>query len=240
MKRIILLLAVIIYSLPVLSQTEEIELKNLSDKYASGEITLEQYRKMGKDWQDLIKFFEGFPTLPVNKEYNQVEFINMFEFPNTDKQIIYDRIMEWSAINFGNLSSVLHYSNFENGKIILKGFFEIYYTEDFKLFFGGKQEQTSKVRCNNTYVFTIKNNKLKMEVQDLIYHYFYRSYLVGSTYIPASELDQPIHTLYPITNSDPIEWKGRLDLLKQTNTLLSLQMLSLVKFINNRPFDYDF
>ncbi len=237
-----LLITVILLSFSILSssQTEEIEVKNLADKYASGKINLETYRQIGKEWQDLISFFGGFPGLPVNDLTKEVELKKVFSYGNIPLKVIYDRIMEWSAINFGKLESVLHYSSLENGKIILKGYFEVFYTTDYQSFFFGKKEKSSKVKCYHTYIFTIKDKSLKIEVLDLKYIYYFPSYTIGTTYFPSSEIESPLTSLYPITDSDPIEWKGRLDLLNQTNIKISELMNSIDKYISNKSVDYNF
>ena len=49
--------------------------------------------------------------------------------------------MEWAAETFGSLADVLHYSNLDNGKIIIKGWFEVFYKNDVETFFTAKKEK---------------------------------------------------------------------------------------------------
>jgi len=177
--------------------------------------------------------------MPYNEETKEIEFKSIKTFSNIDKKTIYDRSMEWIAEKFGSLESVLHYSNPEDGKIILKGWFEVYYRNDIETFFSIKKEKILSVKCNFTYVFTIKDNKLKMEVIDIKYEYYVPYTLAGNLYIPSYTYDGPISALYPITNSESVEWKGKLNLLDKTTFYLNSYFGDVERYIKNKSTDYD-
>ncbi|MEI7677291.1 MAG: DUF4468 domain-containing protein [Bacteroidales bacterium] len=222
------------------SQTYNLETENMTRRYTSGEFSSEDYKMYGKDWAELIKSMNGYPSLPYNEETKEIDFKWIKSFDKLEKKTIYDRIMEWSAVSFGSLSSVLNYSNLENGKILMKGWFEVYYKIDIQTFFSSKKESANSVKCFFTYVFTIKDNKLKVEVIDINYKYYIPYNMIGSTYVPSYEIDRSIKSFYPITSSASIEWKGRLDLLYETNNKLNQFINNLEKYIKNKSTDYNF
>ena len=240
MKDIISLLSFLIISLSIFSQTEEIELKRLSERFANKEFDQVQYAEMGQNFRDIIKFYGSFPLLPYNELTKEIEFTKVESFTGIDKKVIYDRILEWSAIKFGSLNSVIKYSNLDDGKIILKGWFDIVYSYDAETFFMGKKEGVNNSKCSFTYVFTIKDNKLKIEVLDIRYEGSYYVTAFGTSFLSEHTVDRSIHSLYPITDSKLIEWKGRLDILNQTNIKILSFFNSIEGYINNKSSDYSF
>jgi len=148
--------------------------------------------------------------------------------------------MEWGALTFGSLKSVLHYSDIESGKIILKGNFDIRVRKDFKTLWGNKKETVDSKNCTQTYILTIKNSKLKIEIIDLVYEYSIAGYALGTTYIPTRTIKYSLDMLYPISNDIPINWKSDLDMLKQTTIKIDLIVQSLNAYIGNYKHDYEF
>lgn len=225
----------------IFSQTYELEMKNLSKQFSDGKIKENEFTQLCKDWGDILKTFNGYPELPFNEKSGEIEFNFVRSFKDIDKKTLYDRLMEWSAINFGSLSSVMHYTNFDNGKIIIKGWFEVFYKTDYLTFFlENKKESAAKVKCNFILIFTIKDEKLKINITGVDYSFLRLGYNAPNYYIPPSEIDRPISEFYPITNGESIEWKGRLNLLNQTNLKINSFINSLESFINNKSLDYDF
>jgi hypothetical protein len=222
------------------SQTEVLEVQNLAARYSRGDFSQPEYVQFGKDWNDMLKSLGGYPKLPYNEMTKQLEFKSIKLFTNIDKKAIYDRILEWAAEVFGSLTSILHYSNPDNGKIIVKGWFEVYYKEDIETFWTSRKETASSVKCNFTDVFTIKENKLKIETINITYDYYIPSVLIGSLYIPSSTIDKPIYVFYPITDGASVTWKGKLDLLNKTNIRIASLSQDLENYINNKNKDYDF
>ncbi len=87
------------------SQTEIIEKENIANRYQNGEFTIEKYQQYGKDWRALIEDLGGYPNLPYDNKSQIIKFEYVIE-TEMSKKIIYDRILEWSAISFGSLSDV--------------------------------------------------------------------------------------------------------------------------------------
>lgn len=235
MKKAVITLVVMLCVLVMAAQTEKIEKKILSERIAQGKIPTDKATEVRDKWYKLMGEFGGYPNLPYNEEKGIVEFEHIKEFPGMDKKTIYNRVLEWSAINFGSLGAVLNYENFETGKIILKGFTYIHIKEDMKGFFM-TSEKIRSIRVKVTYVFTVKEGKLKIYYTGIEYEVPY--YAVASNTLSYS--DESISAYYPIVESEEINWKGRLSLLKETNIELTATSLRLCNYILDSAKDNGF
>ena len=162
MEKYIILILLSINSIAY-CQTEIAEKESVSNRYKSGELSIDAYRQYANDWQKMINEIGGYPNLPYDTVSKSIKFVEIQE-TGLPKKINFNRIMEWAAINFGSLSHVLHYENYENGKIILKGNFDVTHKKEYKNFWGNSKEQLTVTTCYQTYIFTVKDNKIKIEV----------------------------------------------------------------------------
>jgi hypothetical protein len=242
MKKALFVFVAVLASLNVLSQTEEIEKQYLHSKILNKEIDPVTYQNLGREWNKLLSDFNGYPKLPYNEEKGIIEFIIISNFPDIKKNIIYNRIKEWAALSFGSLNEALHYDNYETGKIVLKGFVKIPYKKDFKygFFLQKAGESIESIQCNQTFVFTIMDNKVKVEIFNLSYKYELQPMIIGSTYYQGFSYNKSIHLLYPITSGDPITWKEKLSLLKETDYEINLTIRDLEDYIKKHKEDYIF
>jgi len=231
---VLLFLSSIVYS-----QTEELEKKNLSSRFDKGEFSAETYKEYANDWHKMISELGGYPNLPYDEPSGQIKF-KLIETTNQSKKTSFNRILEWSAINFGNLNSVLHYKDYESGKIIIKGWFNVRHINEYKNFWGKSKEGIKTTKCYQTYIFTIKDNTVKVEVVDVRYKFKTYGYYMSTTYIPDRILELSIHEIYPITNFESNEWKEKLDLLNQTNKKINALIDNLNNYIKNYQIDYTF
>ncbi|MGC9472190.1 MAG: DUF4468 domain-containing protein [Bacteroidales bacterium] len=238
MNKLIILLFFGINSL-LYSQTENLEIKNLARRYDSGEFSAEDYRQLARDWHELLNDMGGFPELPYDSVRKQIRFEYVFE-TGLSKSVVFNRILEWSAVYFGSLNHVLHYENKESGKIILKGNFDVTHRKNYKNFWGNPKEGISQTTCYNTYQFTIKDNKIKIEISNIEFEINYGGYLSANVYIPNRLVNISIHDLYPITDFDSGEWKEKLDLLNQTNRKITNIVNSMFIYIKEYTNDYAF
>ena len=242
MKKALFVFVSILVSLNVLSQTEEIEKQYLHNKVLNKEIDPVTYGNLAKEWSKLLSDFKGYPKLPYNEEKGIIQFIVIKDFIGIEKKVVFNRIKEWAAVSFGSLDAVLHYEDFETGKIILKGFVKIPYRKDFKYgFFIQKAGETiESIECNQTFVFTIKDSKVKVEVFNLSYKYVIQPMVIGTLYYPGFSFDKSIHLLYPITSGDPLTWKEKLSLLEETDYEIIITIQNLENYIKNYKEDYIF
>ena len=226
MKKAILILLLSL-SLAGFSQTSEIELERVKARYEKNEFSAEQYQVMGKEWNRLITYFGGYPDFPVNQENKRIEYVFIDTLSGFTKKEIFQRIKEYTAINFGHISAVLHYEDYESGKLILKGSFEDYYTKEVSWWVNPSKELLTKIRCNFTVEITVKDERFKMKITDpMVEHYFYFNYLEQSS-------EMPLSSLYPITDSDTKGWESRLkELLAVKNGIMNYSNSQLAYILN--------
>lgn len=237
MKNLLLIAALVAPAL-LFSQTEEIEKAYLNSLIAEGKATTTEMAQMGKAWRDLLAEFGGYPTLPYNEQTGKIEFVQVMEFPGKSKETIIQRIEEWVAIHYGSIEAVLHYKNYETGKLIVKGYFEIpfelgeydnWYMPDRVIF---------DAKCYHTVVFTIKNGKFKVEFQDMKFSYRTKGYISSTTYIPSESYEIRMDGLYPVTRGDRNTWKSRLRTIQNVEEEITAQKKNLTEYIQKAD-DYN-
>lgn len=238
MKNLILIFCII----PALAftQTEQLEKENLTKMFQAGEFDEYGFKTRATEWGNLLQDFGGYPELPYNPETETIQFINSFEFPSISKEVIFSRVLEWAAINFGSLNEVLHYKDLQSGKIILKGNFQIKFRRDYKNFWGKTKESITEKKCFQTYIFTVVDSKMKVEITDLKYEYKVYGYYINNQYRPTETYKMSIHEFYPITEFDTKDWKENLDLIYKTKLKIDLLESSLGVYILNYKEDYQF
>ena len=190
----------------------------------------------------MLSFFGGYPAMPYDEEKELIEFVNVLELNGIPKSVIFNRLKEWIAINFGNIDAVLHYESFESGKVIIKGVFEIPYFKKRYNFWGKviDDEISKSVESTQTYIFTIVDNKLKIETTNIRYNFMTAGYWTGSYYRPERTNELSIHSLYPITAHPASEWKSMLSILLFTKEKINQKNLLLQYYIKNYQSDYNF
>lgn len=139
----------------------------MARKFSVGEFTQPIYSLA---WADMLKQFNGFPALPYDEEDSSIVFFHVQDLPGINKQIIYNRVKEWTSINFGHINTVLHYENINDGKIIIKGVITVPYLDNFKNFWGKEKEEVKNIESSQSYILNIKNNKIKIEATNIIYN----------------------------------------------------------------------
>jgi hypothetical protein len=235
MKNLAILLFIsICYS--AVGQTLELEKQSLSQQVRLKKITSEELKRKAVKLSQLTEELGGYPSLPYNQEKERFEYEFIYD-TKTDKSTTFNRILEWSAIRFNDVEKALRYQNIETGKVVLKGVFEIIYREDVEGWFR-TIESTTDINCNQTWIFTIKDNKLKIEVEQIAFQYR-RSNLVNGVYQFNDKL-VPIDYVYPIVRGDEKGWKGNLNMLRQTSNTIELYALGLRSYINEYESDYKF
>lgn len=219
-------------------QTLEKEKAHLVELAQQGVITNEEYREKANSLLEFVEEIGGYPQLPINEDGDIV-----FDFVlNThyDTKTNFNRILEWAAIRFGDLQSVLRYQNLETGRIILKGNFDVVFKKDYKTFWGKKKEEIEETTAYQTFDFFIKDNKVRMRILDLRYKFKIIAYAASTMQYSQREIEVGINTLMPITQADIITWKGNLSMIGETtNNILSYRS-ELENYINAYEMDYKF
>jgi hypothetical protein len=239
MRTLILILLTACISYFSFSQTYDAEMKNASKKFEEGKITQQEYQNLSRKWNQIIKDFGGYPELPYDKERKLIQYEFIQDFPDTDKEAVFNRVLEWAAINFGSLDAVLHYKDFASGKIILKGVVPIYQIVDIYSFFT-TQEKLLETNCHQTYIFTLKENKMKLQIQNIGYEQKFYNYQQTSSSSSLYTTDYSIHDLYPITDFPTDQWKNKLSQLVSTDRKIRNLKSNLFNYIKSYEKDYEF
>jgi len=234
-----LFIALVFISSIIYSQTEQLEEENLTKLLESGELSKSKFQTYGVYWREMIKEIGGYPELPYDEKSKKLKFKWIHEIQQS-KKINFNRILEWSAITFGSLSDVLHYKDFESGKIVIKGFYDITHKNEYKGFWGKSLEGFQTTKCYLTYIFTVKDDIIKTEVVDIHYKFAVYGYYSSGVYIPDRTIDMSIHRVYPITNFEIDKWREKLDLMHKTSIQIELLMYSLQSYIIDYNNDYSF
>lgn len=214
MKRLLVFLS-IISPLFVVGQTLEFEEAELNRIVKSKMLTHAEIKTLVDDWRAFVAENE-YPKLPVN-ESGEVVFVEIMDLPGISSLDAFDKIKEWLAINYGEISSVLHYEDRRRGKIIAKGFFEMGVKIDLKRLLGGKVEGAGYFRVNHTLIFTVINDKVKVELTGLEYEYqYHKSEIAAVAYNSQIMTSYTSDELYPIVRSAPETWRMKLNLLEAT------------------------
>lgn len=239
MKIILVLLLLCSGFVEISAQTVALEKATLTVQYQSGKLTNEEVQKKKKQLDALIA--EGFfDQVPYDSSSKKIILHSVIDLPGMMKKQIITRIKEWCAIHYGNINAVMHYSDDENGKIIIKGWFPVQYKETYTGWFGLQNVITPEVKCWHTISFTVKDSKMKMVYEDLHYELTYGGYSVGGTYIPRTTAELYMDWVFPIIDNTPETYQGRINLIKDTFTQVTANRESLRKYILFARDDYGF
>jgi len=213
MKNYIFLLLILVGS-NLFGQTDSIEKSTFYNKLTSKEITEVNFQNIWRQWVQLINSVK-YPDMPLDQN-GQVHYVIINEFKGFDKEILFDRTMEWLAINYGLLPSNV-YSNLKEGKIIYRNSLNLFYN------YG----------CSFTSIISIKDEKIRVELISLSYQTYY-----GGDYangIPEKTVNTNINEVYPIILKKPSEWNLNLSWFKATNKLFKTE----IKNLNDYILSYD-
>jgi hypothetical protein len=240
MKEYLIVIWFLFISIVLSGQTLELEKQYLNDLIQSGKINQDEAKKIGTSWHNMLNELGGYPELPYNPKTEQIEFIHIDTFTDISKRIIFDRVKEWIAINYGSINEVLHYENFNTGKIIVKGSTKYYIDDIVNNFWGDPKSVVRSLLQYHTCIYTIVDNKLKSEFTNLEYESESGGYANVNYYVPVSKINYSIWQLYPVTISEEETWISRLSTLKMTNERIDFLGKSIKEYIESSSIDYDF
>ncbi len=222
MRTIIVSIIILLISFNMYGQTDSIEQSIVYKKALSMEITGPEYSKIVKDWVAAVKRSKGYPRLQVNND-GKVQYSFIKEFPNVSKKLLYNRILEWLSVSYGIFSSYL-YSNQEDGKIICSISLKVY----------------DNTTSSFTYVISIKDNKILVNIMNLGYQVTTIGHYSGDTWIPDSSYYSGIDQVFPIILKEPLKWNYYLDLMATINKQLNNEMDILSDYLTNYDARYVF
>jgi len=223
----LLIIVLVCFGINIFSQSLDIEQKYINSEIQSGKLNPDQVKTLGVKWNLFNKRFR-YPELPLNKVTDEVDFSDTLAFDDKKRNIIFERSLEWIAINYG---SILH-KDPDSGKIIANGNMNITHTADYKGSFGSLVDYQTVTSANYTMVLTIKDNKMKYNIINIEYT-FTDNY--GSSYT------LPITSLFPVFSNDESQWKRFLTVLYESKQIFYISLKnSLTEYINKTNEDYNF
>jgi hypothetical protein len=208
----------------------------MEKRLLSNDLDQVQYRELLKSWKETLSEYP-YPDLPYNENSKQVEFETVYNLTGVPQEVIYKRVKEWAAISFGRLSTVLHYEDYETGKIILKGSFEVPYFDFYKGFWGAERKTINSSTCNFTMIITMKSGKIKIQDMGIDFEYTSRTY---STYVSEITTHRSLNDHFPISSYPQTDWKEMFQILNTTKNKIENFNNSLRAYILAYSNDYDF
>jgi len=238
MKKLIVSILFLSFSAYSFSQTEEKEMEYLNtllNKLSQNEIL-----ELSKDWRLFLEKNE-YPKLPYNEQMGEIDYEFVYSYENLSKQIIFNRIKEYASIIYGSLDAVLHYEDFNSGKIVLKGYFPFVIIDEAKNFWGNPKEVAKEIDCFYTVVYSIKENKLKVNYTNIEFETTFGGYYsIAGVYLPETKLKKSLSSLYPVTKGTKETWLGKINTMKQTTKSLDNHQRMFDNFIKNSIEDMNF
>jgi hypothetical protein len=202
MKNLLFLLLLVIGS-DLFGQTDSIEKATLYNAFKISGVKESEMTKILIEWNQKIS--RKYPDLPLDQN-KQVHYIFLNEFKDLDKEKLFNRTLEWMAINYGIVPADI-YSNVNDGKIIFRNNLDL----------------TSDASCAFTSVISIKNEKIKVEILSISYQTYYQGY-------PKS---YKISELIPMILKKSSDWNFNLELLTNTDKLFKDEIKNLSDYIQS-------
>ena len=221
-------------------QTYQMEKARLNGMYESGRINATEAAEMRREFESIVNQRGGYPVLPYDSLTNTFNFIYTINLPGMQRKAIHRRLREWCAIRAGNVDATLRHDDEENGKMINKAYTAITYQNTYETFFGQKRTSQQIVKCFYTLIVTVKDEKIKVEFQDLRFEFITFGYLSGTTYIPEIKTETYFKNLFPIVDSNKGRYWGLMDLADQTLSTQKLLLSDMEKYIKDWQKDYGF
>jgi hypothetical protein len=224
MKNTILTILLLIPVFIVYSQSPAAEKQYIDSLLKTGKLTPNQVIQIQNQWNTL-----SYQEFKLNSRTGEIEIQDTLTFGELDKKVIFQRCLEWIAINYGNLL----YKDFDSGKIIASGLTDIdHYTESLAAYFGVRI-QPVQTPVNYTMVLTIKENKIKYAITNILYNFKNFSETVD-------EISYPITLLFSVRNTN-LHWIRFVTVLNKSIDIFNISLKnSLEAYIKDVGEDYNF
>jgi hypothetical protein len=228
MKRILLLIGLILPVLAVNAQSIDAEKQFVNTQISSGKLPPGLVSELGKKWNTFIAEYT-YPVLPLNSVTGEVDFTDILTIDNMAKKTIFQRCLQWVALNYHELV----YQDFESGKIIANGALNLNHTCETRVAYKNTIS-TTQTWTNYTLVLTVKDNKIKYNVVNIDYKFSNYSEIID-------EISMPMLSLFPIVNNDPLQWERYTSVLKATNDVFGAeQKKAILEYVKNAGDDDKF
>ncbi len=224
MKKTILVIILILSTFCLSAQLSDSEKHSLDSLLKSGKLIPSQVNQLQNKW-----FFFRSPIYKVNDNTGEIYISDILTFTNLDKKIIFQRCLEWIAINYGNLI----YNNPESGKIIANGLIDLSHYAGYPPGLGSMKISQVQTPTDYTLILTIKDNKIKYTITNITYNFNNVSETIN-------EVSYPISLIYPPKSLDE-NWLRFFTVINASSDMFYTSLKnSLVNYINEVENDYNF
>jgi len=224
MKRIILVIILIIPTYCIYAQSLDDDKQYIDSLLKLGNLNADQVVQLYKKMISL-----KYPEFQINTNTGEIEISDILTFTNLNKKTIFQRCLEWIAINYDNLI----YNDIESGKIIAYGLIDLNHFAEYPSDLGGKKVRQVQTPTNYILILTLKDNKIKYTVTTITYKFTNFSETTD-------EISYPITSLFPIKISAQ-HWIRFLTVLNATSEMFYNNLKhSLFNYVNDVNNDYKF
>lgn len=227
MKGLVLIFC--LFALPSFGQTLEMEFDAMNLAYNKDNQSQTTKDKIA-EWRNFVKN-NTYPKLPYDTAAKSLVYQYIVDCKGMPIANIKNRVKEWVALNFGRYDAVLHYEN--DGKIIVKGYFDVFYEEKISLFFY-KTTFPMIIPIRSNYIFTFKEGLLKIDISNTE---------SGTNYIQKQESSTKFASFshfFPISKWDSTTWRYYFEVLKQSDTEWKDTFMSIERYVLSEKEDFNF
>jgi len=227
------LLLLLAPALPSHSQTLEMEYKSMMDKYLAKEMTQMEFRDISFAWRALIDSV-AYPDVPYDSLSRKVEYVYLDTLEGISRETIVNRVSEWAAVSFGSTNGLLTQQG-NTSRLIFNGFMEILFPDLLPVWknswkgYVEKELQNSSL-CYFTMVITIREGRIKTQIQNLSYEY--------TDFVSDRSISRTLNSFFPISSNEMAEWKEIIGLVYETKKSLNAMMDLLTAYIEDYENDY--
>lgn len=224
MKKIILVIILIIQAFCISAQLSDSEKQSLDSLLKSSKLNSNQVNQLQNKW-----FYFRSPIFKVNNSTGEIYISDILTFANLDKKIIFQRCLEWIAINYGNLI----YNDLESGKIIANGLIDLTHYAEYPAGFGSMKISQVQTPTNYTLILTFKDNKIKYTITNITYNFKNVSETID-------EISYSISSIYPAKTLNE-NWLRFFTVINASSDMFNFSLKnSLVNYVNEVDNDYKF
>jgi hypothetical protein len=227
MKKSILLFILTVQTFCIIAQLTGSEKQSIDSLLKSGKINSAQIIQIERKLNS-----PNSTEFKVNKISGEITISDILSFPNVVKKIIFQRCLEWIAINYGDLI----YNDLESGKIIANGQIDITHYTGIP---SGSSMRINQIQTpvNYTMILTVKDNKIKYTITNIVYNFKNFSETID-------EINYPISSIYSGKDLN-VDWQRNwvrflTALNSSSDTFYFTLKNTLINYINDREDDYKF
>lgn len=228
-KLILLFVIFIVPAIQIYSQSREAEIQSIDSLFKEGKLRTDQVVQLRSKCFNLLKS-DPFPELKVNNKTGEIEISDTLIFTNTEKKVIFQRCMQWIAINYGYLV----YSDLESGKIIATGLLDLPHFTEYRD--GFTSPVITKVLASTSYtmILTLKDNKIKYTITNINYTFTNYSETID-------QISFPIASIYPVPSKDQTLWIRYISVLNASTDKFYFKLKNyLADYVSDAENDYKF